>query len=652
MKLKKIHKYSFAFFILFLISFTLSVSASQIFFVLSFLTSIPAYLQNHNSDKFSIQMEYFPRVFWASFFIYLGVFLATAIQWSAGSNPIQSFWSSQSELHDVWMIFAIPLGIYHSKSQKDSDLLKRIILVSFLLCLVSGIISLFTPYRLGRFISLGFQYPEGERLQHFAGEFLGRFTYLPIGLMNTHLTFGGIYGILSVSVFFSFLLPRIKSVLSFQPLWKKIIYLSIILGNSLCSIWILIWNQSRSIWISILFILFLFGFYKSIYSLYQNKQKNILHFFLRLRILSILSYLLVFLLLAFTLITYFWDKNWLLQRSIRDLTESRTTENQRYFIYKNSFKTLEENWVIGIGNGQFTKVQNEIIHKTLLEKPWLLYELYITPKGHAHNDFLQFWIAGGLISGIAWLFFWGLIFQKWFESIENSQSSLGWGAIVIFISGIFQCYMLDDEVALPFYAFVGLLFREKFDTKITPRLNTSVSTNIKNTFPFILVICVSFLSLGIYLYRNSMDSENIFIQKRKVLQEDNKTSYELEGCLTHIYTEKYKIRKEPFWIKVDWPNIAREESSLSNINIEIEILDRDTFDQDKEYKAHNAILLSRLDLEIDKETKWIKIPNSNVLESDSFPGNVRFRDFRIHFMKRNFLKVEPSFSLNQNCSKK
>lgn len=643
MKLKKIHQISFLFFVLFLISFPLSVSISQTFFVLSFLTCFLYFFQKKRKDKLFLQKGFFPPVFWAALSIYLGVLISTIYNWILGSKTITSYWNSQSELHDIWMVLAIPLGIFHSKLIKQERTLKRVILLSFLLCLLVGMISVFTPYRLGRWISLGLEYPEGERLQHFAGSIFGRFTYLPIGLMNTHLTYGGIYGMLLFSVFLSNFIPFFQKIGSLHSVWKKLIYSFLTLFLTLASVSILVWNQSRSIWISIFFLISLFIFCKIVTSISKN---NILSIFLsakKSRILFIFFSSALFILVSFTLIQGFWDKNWLLQRSVRELTQTRSTENQRYFIYRNSFEILKENWILGIGNGQFTKEQNKVIHNTLLTKPWLLYELTIMPKSHAHNDFLQFWLAGGLISALAWMYFWILIFHKNLDLLFKNKINLGMGVTVLFVAGIFQCYMLDDEVALPFYALIGLLFRNKI---AAPHLHS-----FRKIIAFILVLGISLLSLGIYLYRNQVKPEDILIQKQNSYTVDNTLIFELQGCLTHTYSNNLSIRRQPFWINVDWKPRSKIDTAPNLIKVKITILDRDSFDQDKEYKAHQSTILETLILALSTDTKGIEIPNNTAIESKDFPGNVRFRDFKIEINKNELRGQEPSFFVNQNCSK-
>jgi hypothetical protein len=83
----------------------------------------------------------------------------------------------------------------------------------------------------------------------------------------------------------------------------------------------------------------------------------------------------------------------------------------------------------------------------------------------------------------------------------------------------------------------------------------------------------------------------------------------------------------------------------------VEVIDRDSFDQDKEYRAHKSKVVKKLDFDISEKMEWIEVSNSDVLESEDFPGNVRFRDFKIIINKSDLLDNELKFSVNQSCSK-
>jgi hypothetical protein len=629
MKPKKITQISFLLFLLFLISFPLSVSFSQTFFAFSLLFSLPSLIKQKKSNSNPFHLLYFPLVFWMAWGIYLGILISSILNWMIEPSLFHSLFLGRGEFWDIWMVFAIPLGIFHTHNRKKFKIIKRILLISFILCLVTGLVSVFSPYRLGKWIQYGFSYPEGERLQHFAGALWGRFTYLPIGLMNTHLTFGGIFSLLGFGVLF-------EIFRGIQWNWKNSIkiFLSLILMS--LSIIVLVLNQSRSIWISVFFLSVLYF----LFHLFLKQFKNRNNTNLTKKIFQLSNYRLTFpLIFGFVLIILLfqvlWDHNWLFQRTIQDLKNHKSTENQRYFIYKNSFQVLKQHLVVGIGNNQYSNQQKILANQIIQNKEWLWYELSITPRSHAHHDFLHFWIVGGILTAIVWILFWSLLFQKWFLSVHSNESSIALGVGILFIAGMFQCYQLDDEVALPFYTFVGFLFhKNKTQTLKTTYFSLSLA----------LVSFLTFFSLVIYFFRTNSSPEEIYSPRVEINSSKNENIYRLDGCLTHNFGPPITIRKEPFFLLFEWEGNRNQLPQ----KIEIEVWDRDTFDQDKFYKAHKREKIKSFSHSMKLKSEWIQINNNlNVQESSEFPGKVRFRDFVVHYKSEdnsdlNLLKVRIS----------
>jgi hypothetical protein len=106
----------------------------------------------------------------------------------------------------------------------------------------------------------------------------------------------------------------------------------------------------------------------------------------------------------------------------------------------------------------------------------------------------------------------------------------------------------------------------------------------------------------------------------------------LDGCLTHNFGPPITIRKEPFFILLEWEG----KSNQLPKDIEIEVWDRDSFDQDKFYKAHKREKIKSFSHSMKLKSEWIQINNNlNVQESSEFPGKVRFRDFVVHYKSEN-----------------
>lgn len=673
MKLQKTTSLSRFFYLLFLLSFPLSVTLSQSAFVLSLLFLIPHWAVLEHSKR----RLYFPSAFfWA-----LGIYLSTALAGLVTAPSLGEFAKnlSRGETSDFWMVLAIPVSLFHWKRDQESDrpVLSSYLTISLGLLLVSGIASLFTPYRLGRWISLGFAYPEGERLQHFAGHWGEILTYLPIGLMNTHLTYGGLLGLLGGG-FFAYRVLKLgfakmgsKSGSSPQAtrvdssIMPVLEYLGV--GTvSFAFLLLLFYNQSRSIWIGFLFLVLCLGLglwvthilsRKGGYALPAPKQGRAS----RIALVG-LGVLVVVGGIALAL-PKVMEKNWLLQRAVQDIFAKKTTENQRYFIFRNTFSLIGDHWALGVGNNQFSRFHWKV-SESLLEGDHedLWYELTITPKGHAHHDFLHFWAVGGLPAAIAWLGFWYWIWVWFYRSLANSRYSpipsstdptlgkimpvesakrpwnaWGMGVLVLFPAGFFQCYMLDDEVALPFYALVGIL--------------ACVNLQTDQDFGKIRKLAVASLLFpllaGLIYWRLFTLPSIDQVHQRKVTIENsqNQVQIRVEGCLSHRYGNPIEPRKDPYALRLDLAN-----GQPRPVPVGVGLWDRDSFDQDQLYRAHTTSLLESRQVLLKPGENWLEFPESWVSDhSMGFPGTVRFRDFTVSVPEE--FASDLSIALDKLCER-
>ncbi|WP_133124559.1 O-antigen ligase family protein, partial [Leptospira ellisii] len=219
-------------------------------------------------------------------------------------------------------------------SEKNRTVLKRWIFFSAYLLVATGCISLFTEVRLGKFVSNGFKYALGDRLQHFSGNVGPVKLYLPIGMMNTHLTYGGLLGLLLPGLILEWFGTWNRKKDAF--FWFQTVCVAI-------GLVVLLLNQSRSIWLGI-FFLFLCCF------LHGNRT-------LRKRLPSVSKrgkWTAVAILVLILLSSVFLLKdNWLIRRSVSQIFEIHNTENQRYYIYKNTLPIIRENPWFGVGGGNY-----------------------------------------------------------------------------------------------------------------------------------------------------------------------------------------------------------------------------------------------------------------------------------------------------------
>ncbi len=580
---------------------------------------------------------------------------------------------THSEISDFWMCFAVLPAFYHIRNSLYRDSIIRSIYISVFFVVLSGIISIFTPFRLATFITAGFQVKEGARLQHFAGDIWGRYTYLPIGLMNTHLTFGGLCGL-----FFPGLIVHLGLTFRERTIWKNLFLLLFIVLFSI----VLFYNQSRSIWLGVIYTLGLI-LIKLISSIdKENLKIGIKYYFFGIGII----------LLIFFVSIGIYKNNWLLQRAFQEGFADNTTENQRYFIYKNTLSLEKDHWFLGIGPGRFDrehlKKSNQMIEKD--EQLW--YELFITPRQHAHHDIQQFYCIGGIIGLAAFLHFWFYLFRLFIKNQLTFQTVLFSGILGIFIAGFFQCYLLDDEVALPFFAFIGLfagsLQKEDARSKAIAGIKARKATNANDSFQ---VESVSIESSFIYLKsqmalrgKNSpLEKYNFYtltsillpialsliyifyktrlepmqVYKRKVIvayPQDRMAVFsslsgksslfptahmlgndriKIEGCLSHRFTNPISIRKEPFQIAF----LLSQSAKNSPTGVYLTVVERDSFDQDRLYKVHQVRPIGgEYFFPLNTNGKSMILLNdpslfNSLLESNRFPENVYFRDFEFRF---------------------
>lgn len=665
MTLEKASVYSFN---IFLLTFPFSVTISQSFAVFSILL----FFANAIHKKILIRRLNNP-FFISGIYLYLSMIIAIIA--NLGNYTISSFFEIfyKSEISDFWMCFIILPAYSFSTNAEYMHKIKQTILTSGALLVISGIASIFLPFRLATFVKDGFQIIPEHRMQHFAGTFMGFNTYLPIGFMNTHLTFGGLCGLIFPGVALRFIIR-----LTDRKLILNIIYTIFLIGFCI----VILFNQSRSVWFGILFVFTLLSF-KIKWNLFRNiSWRLIAGIAILLCLMGIGSF-------------YIFQNNWLIQRAVVESLDDNTTENQRYFIYKNSLSLMARNPIFGVGPGNFKKRHWEESEKMISKNEQLLYELSITPRGHAHHDLMHFYAIGGIIAFLYLLLLWFFLINVFIDNPLDEISSLSIGIFSLFIGGFFQCYLLDDEVALPFFSLVGVyagslksfneskLFKDILMRKLKQKKSSEVDTFsvelisagniIEYIFGFIKFLVGDFhleryklkikvlstVILGVPLITSiiyiafKVRMEPMEVYKRKILtihEEDRKIiraslngkneklqfpvshakdGFQVEGCLSHRYGNEFKLRTEDYSIKALIP-----ESSMNYpVSVRVEAYSRDSFDQDQLYKVHKLSLIKEFKFLLNKGENLLKFDglNTGLSEIGKFPDNVYFRDFKFFY---------------------
>jgi O-antigen ligase len=629
-------KYSFLFLKLFLLFFPISVTLSQSFAILSFSLFI---YHSYTENK---QQNLYTEIFIISILLYISLVPSILIHIFSYDSFFKQI--TKSEISDFWMCFIILPAYYFYKDESKKKELEKTLFISSLILFSTGFISLFTPFRLGKYISSGFKVIDGDRLQHYAGNFFGIDTYLPLGMMNTHLTYGGLLGLVT-PFFWTYILKNFYT----SRILKKFFFLIL----SFISILIILFNQSRSVWFGLLFCLF---FILLRGKFYKNKK-----------VLISIS----FILLSISLVGVFlYSKNWMLQRAFGEAFK-HSTENQRYFIYKNTVELIKRNPFLGVGAGRFENEHFEESKGLIKENEQLWYELEITPRQHAHHDLLHFFAIGGILSFSLYLYFWFYIYL-YFYIFKLKDTFPFLGLQVLFFSGLFQSYFLDDEFILPFYAILGFFFSNHKISKTHTRIRyedtfQEESLHLKNYIVYLfdklkfkeynfrrisfllLPLLFSLVSILIIInkspdevYKRKVKTNNPELKKliydslsqklvtyptQKMAKKED--AFMIEGCLTHYFSNSILIRKDPFRFRVHIPFHSKNPPTY----VSIDVYSRDSFDQDKLYKVHQSKLIKEnLIFGIYPGENYIEIDDiySN-LESKKFPENIFFRDFSFFF---------------------
>lgn len=631
------HKISFVFLAHFFALSPVSISLSQIFAGLSLFFLFLDRMQKRKLPLFPIAL-----VFWTG--LYLSFLLTPLIE----NQTIQ--WKKdivKSEFGDLWMGFLLLHQTYLTDREKKS--IRNFVFLGGVILVLSGTISLFFPYRLAPFVMDGFRYIEGKRLPHLLANVLGVSVYLPIGFQSTHLTYGGLLAVYLPSLWEKSyrLLSKKKLMIQF---WRTSLLTLSVSGLGMV---LLLLNQSRSIWIGI--------FLGTLLLLQKSKTS----------IKSIFPWVLTGIFFLLTVFLLFYHTNWLFQRAIDDIFAKRSLENQRIWIHKINYSILKENLIFGIGGGNYENRFIDIAIPIVNEVPALYYDLSITPKSHAHFDALHDLILGGII---AFLFFLGFLWTitKQIDT-TNRKYVFYLGIPIVLFAGSFQCYLLDDEVLLPFMGLLALLPNLKFAPKneFQSKPKESFFQTLfqklkieKLSFSFGLILFWILLSLTVtYLWSRTENGDLVLHRTRtnqnfpspvSQLSVNAKTPiplsvptkqmyFKLSGCLDHVlnFRTNPAPRLMPIRLEILWD---KEQETNLPIRISVEIRKRESFDQDKEYRVQKESIVKSLSLSNLKKDQLIEVDPMEI--STDTP---EFVDFGFWYEWNAITPYLPRLRILGNC---
>lgn len=407
----------------------LSVSISQLFLGLSFLLFVM------DSER-RARIRFYPIVL--STFSLFGMYLFS-ILWNYKDFSMDSSFLlqiKQSEFKD----FLLFLAFFLTSTLKGEEVgkIKKTFFYLLILISITGFLSIFSIYRFSYLVNSLFRSVTTWKFQHHYGNIGGLDIYLPIGFMNTHLTFGGLLLFFTPFLVFKFF----EEIKEKKSLGLKIIEFILLI----CFFLIVLLNNARSsilgsgmgVLCGIGVILFI--------------QKKIS--FQKIWKLTIVPTALLFLVLfSFTLSPT-------MRKTILPLLGSQKhTDSGRTFIWDSTFTILDKNPILGIGPGRYSASIDASRKERSEKNSKLLFFYEVTQRGHAHNDYFHIAAISGIINVFSYLgILYFILLRIQIRAKSGEDPSLFYGLVGFFFAGLFQCYFQDDEVVLVFWYLVGFLF--------------------------------------------------------------------------------------------------------------------------------------------------------------------------------------------------
>lgn len=390
--------------------------------------------------------------------IYVVLFLSLLVNAFSSASPWAVFRKGMNdEVKDVVLLSAAFWFFSYTATEEGRKDVVRWLWIALAILLITGVVSLFSKWRLSKIpyhLTHGWENTAQARFQHHIATILpGKWDlhlYLPIGLMNTHLTYAALLCMLVPVLALRFIdhtvaQPLVTLLKDRQRLTGLLIRFFLLALSGL----ILAANNGRSA------ILGLVGALGAALVYYGRTtwRKDVL----RILVPAGIAAALLAGVLALAARQAGPVQNYLAGL----MGQEKPTDYQRVFVWRGAFQLARENPFFGVGPGRFEQEINRTILEFSQERPRLWYAYSVIQKGHAHNDVFHLLAVGGFLAPIVFFVFFGSLIRAFFGPYSDRETSyFRWGALVVFFGGIFQCYFQDDEVLLPIAILVGLALRE------------------------------------------------------------------------------------------------------------------------------------------------------------------------------------------------
>ncbi|AOP34027.1 ligase [Leptospira tipperaryensis] len=419
-----------------IVTIGVSVSLSQGFLVLAFLSSL-------FSEK--------TKGFWKepviaialSFFLwYLIDFCIHATSEETISRYAKTAFNA--ELKDIFLFSG--LVVAWNLKKEEFPAVYRALNILFWVLLITGFVSSFSSVRLSRLISDLYRESSNWKFTHPMGQVGKLPLYLPIGLMNTHLTFGGLLQ-------FFFPLPLFLFLQSlFDRNWKKTLLKGLVL---ILFLYVVFLNNARSSMIGAIFSS------ATAFLVLGPIRKE-----LPTAKILIASAAFLFFLLLLGIGLSFTEAGQKITDPI--FGKEKHTDAGRTFIWDSTFPLIQENPLTGVGPGNYNREieKSRIAHSEKYRELYYFYET--TQRGHAHNDYFHLFAVFGFPAIFLFLALGTSLYYKLIStSLPYSNSLYFFGIAGFFLSGLFQCYFQDDEVVILFWILSGFFLRTSKEESVT-----------------------------------------------------------------------------------------------------------------------------------------------------------------------------------------
>ncbi len=364
------------------------------------------------------------------------------------------------ELKDAFLILAGLWTYAHSRDGRSRRWLLRCFFWAGVIMLVAGFVSVFTEFRLAKipqYIASNWEDSADARLQHHVGSIPlpgSRVIHLfmPIGLLNTHLTYAALAGLFLIYLSFSVASRYVRSPL--QALKSRAFWIH---GVALVALGLVLWlNSGRSALLGTV-LSAIIGLYWFIRSRWKKRARAL--------ILPAGAVLGLLVLVGLGLLVLDSSEGRMREIAAATAGEEKHTDYQRLMVWDAALKMTARYPITGVGPGGFEDHVRQDILLTGKKEPYLYYPYALIQRGHAHNDLFNFAAIGGVPAAILFLGFWGSVILAILNSGGRARM-WRFGLLIVFFGGWFQCFFLDDEVMVPFWALLGLVLPGK--KRMTP----------------------------------------------------------------------------------------------------------------------------------------------------------------------------------------